>query len=87
MESLFENKPLLYSLLGAGTFLLSLVLNLSPDINARFEIVEFESDVSAGNAELDLLCALSSFVQVPGPLNIDSGLIFFAETIRSSVPY
>nr|CAB3224441.1 manganese-transporting ATPase 13A1 [Phallusia mammillata] len=44
MESLWENKPLLYSLVGAGSFLVALVTNALPEVNQQFEIVEFENE-------------------------------------------
>ncbi|XP_076821565.1 endoplasmic reticulum transmembrane helix translocase-like [Clavelina lepadiformis] len=44
MESLWENKALLYSLIGSTTFLLALVAGLIPDINDQFEIVHFETE-------------------------------------------
>lgn len=44
MESLRENRILLYSLVGTGSFILGLALGVMPDINKEFSIVEFDSD-------------------------------------------
>ena len=46
MESLLENKALLYSLAASTAFLLGLVTGAAPDLNKQFEIVLFESEVS-----------------------------------------
>lgn len=43
MESLKENRALLYSLVGTGSFILSLVMGFMPEINQEFGIVEFDS--------------------------------------------
>nr|CAG4634605.1 EOG090X00J5 [Alona affinis] len=44
MESLRENRVLLYSLVGTGSFILCLALGVMPDINKEFSIVEFDPD-------------------------------------------
>nr|SVE74947.1 EOG090X00J5 [Daphnia dolichocephala] len=44
MESLKENRVLLYSLVGTGSFILGLVLGIMPEINQGFGIVEFEPE-------------------------------------------
>lgn len=44
MESLMENRVLLYSLVGTGSFILSLVLGFMPEINAEFGIVDFDPE-------------------------------------------
>ncbi|XP_039268965.2 endoplasmic reticulum transmembrane helix translocase-like [Styela clava] len=44
MESLFENKALLYSLVGSGTFLICLVTGAMPDVNAQFQITEIDPE-------------------------------------------
>lgn len=49
MESLSQNKSLLYSLIGTVAFILGLC-GFSPVLATKFEIVEFPSDVSAINA-------------------------------------
>ncbi|XP_076043398.1 endoplasmic reticulum transmembrane helix translocase [Oratosquilla oratoria] len=41
MESLMENKALLYSLLGSGSVVFALALGLVPDFAQQFEIVDF----------------------------------------------
>ncbi|KAF4518172.1 hypothetical protein B566_EDAN007864 [Ephemera danica] len=41
MESLSENRALLYSLLGSGLAVLALAMGLLPDLAAQFEIVDF----------------------------------------------
>lgn len=45
MESLLQNKSLLYSLLSSAAVILGLC-GFLPDLAAQFEIVEFPSDVS-----------------------------------------
>ncbi|XP_059616454.1 endoplasmic reticulum transmembrane helix translocase isoform X2 [Phlebotomus argentipes] len=44
MESLKENRLLLYSILISGFIVICLALNISPDLTTTFEIVEFPSD-------------------------------------------
>uniref|UniRef100_A0A1B6ILU3 Endoplasmic reticulum transmembrane helix translocase n=4 Tax=Homalodisca liturata TaxID=320908 RepID=A0A1B6ILU3_9HEMI len=44
MESLVENKALLYSILGSAVSILALALGIVPDIANQFEIVDFPSD-------------------------------------------
>ena len=44
MESLKENRVLLYSLIGTGSFILGLVLGFFPEINQEFGIVDFEPE-------------------------------------------
>ncbi len=44
MESLKENRVLLYSLIGTGSFILGLVLGFFPEINQEFGIVDFETE-------------------------------------------
>uniref|UniRef100_A0A0N5AJ36 Cation-transporting ATPase n=1 Tax=Syphacia muris TaxID=451379 RepID=A0A0N5AJ36_9BILA len=41
MESLFENKPLLYSLLFSGAAVFTLASGVSPDLLLKFELIEF----------------------------------------------
>lgn len=41
MESLLENKALLYSLLASGGFILCMITGSVPEINQQFEIVSF----------------------------------------------
>ena len=46
MESLTENKPLLYSIFGSFLAVAALVTGLLPDLSAQFGIVDFPLDVS-----------------------------------------
>ena len=45
MESLFENKPLLYSVAASAAAVSALASGLLPDVANHFEIVEFTSEV------------------------------------------
>lgn len=45
MESLRENRALLYSLLVSGTVIAALASGLLPDVSKHFELVEFETEV------------------------------------------
>jgi cation-transporting ATPase 13A1 len=45
MESLSENRALLYSLLGSGMAVLALAMGLLPDLALQFEIVDFPPEV------------------------------------------
>ncbi|XP_023310344.1 manganese-transporting ATPase 13A1 isoform X2 [Anoplophora glabripennis] len=44
MESLKQNKALLYSILGSGGVVLALTLGLVPELSAQFEIIDFPPD-------------------------------------------
>ena len=46
MESLQENRALLYSLLGSGSVVFALALGIFPDFAHQFEIVDFPPEVS-----------------------------------------
>lgn len=46
MESLWENKLLMYSLASSTAAIFALALGVVPDIAHQFEIVDFPSDVS-----------------------------------------
>lgn len=46
MESLRENKMLMYSILASSGVVLSLALNLIPDLQSAFQIIDFPDDVS-----------------------------------------
>jgi hypothetical protein len=46
MESLIENRPLLWSVIGSMVAVVSLVLGTIPDLCNQFSIVDFPSDVS-----------------------------------------
>jgi len=41
MESIFENRPLFFSVLLSGFAVLGLVSNISPEINEKFDLVQF----------------------------------------------
>lgn len=45
MESLLENKALLYSLLGSGGVVLALAVGIVPEFAQQFEIVDFPPEV------------------------------------------
>ena len=46
MESMRENKALLYSLVSTGSFILLLALGWSPELCEQFSIVDFPDEVS-----------------------------------------
>lgn len=46
MESIFQHKPLFYSILGSGAVVLALTLGILPELSAQFEIIDFPPDVS-----------------------------------------
>lgn len=46
MESLKENKPLLYSILFSGSAVVVLAARLMPELSDQFQIVLFPDDVS-----------------------------------------
>lgn len=54
MESLRENRLLLYSILASSGVVLCLALNLIPDLQSAFQIIDFPSDVSL--IFLSLIC-------------------------------
>lgn len=60
MESLWENKALMYSIAGSAAAILSLALGVFPDIAGQFEIVEFSSEVRIHF----ILIFLQSFLQL-----------------------
>lgn len=49
MESLTQNKPLLYSMVLSGGTVLALALGIVPELAAQFEIIAFPPDVSCKN--------------------------------------
>lgn len=58
MESLFENKPLLYSLLFSGAAVFILASGMSPDLTIKFELVEFMPEfrnILVANVAIDLI--------------------------------
>ncbi|RXG55213.1 Manganese-transporting ATPase 13A1 [Armadillidium vulgare] len=46
MESLRENRALLYSLLGSGSVVVALALGIIPEFAQQFEIIDFPSEVT-----------------------------------------
>lgn len=46
MESLRENRLLMYSILASSGVVLCLALNLIPDLQSAFQIIDFPNDVS-----------------------------------------
>ncbi len=53
MESLKENKALMYSLSGTGTFIVLLALGWLPEVSEQFGIVDFPPDVSRISVLMD----------------------------------
>ena len=47
MESLKQNRALLYSILGSGGLVLALTLGIVPELAEQFEIIDFPPDVSS----------------------------------------
>lgn len=45
MESLFENRPMLFSVLGSGISVFILASNIMPAFNEKFELVNFSNEV------------------------------------------
>ena len=45
MESLFDNKPLLYSLMASCSALVVLASGIIPELSAQFELVYLEAEV------------------------------------------
>jgi len=60
MESLTQNKPLLFSLVGNFAVILLLACGFLPDLAVQFEIVDFPSQVSLHNAQGIKLIAIYS---------------------------
>lgn len=46
MESLIENKPMLYSVIGSGFGVFLLAANVMPEMNEKFQLVELPDEVS-----------------------------------------
>ena len=47
MESLWENKALLYALSATASFILILALGWLPELDEQFGIIEFPTEVSS----------------------------------------
>ncbi len=56
MESLRENKALLYSLASTGCFIAMLAAGWLPEMSQQFEIVDFPEDVSSPKMSQSVLC-------------------------------
>jgi len=59
MESLTENKALLYSVVGSAGAILALALGIFPDMAYQFEIVDFPAEVSCCLPYCPYLCLMS----------------------------
>lgn len=79
MESLKENRALLYSLVCTGSFILCLAVGAMPDVNQEFGIVDFDSEfrnILTGVLIADFVLAfvvdrLCLFVFGEGKLKVD----------------
>ena len=69
MESLRENRLLMYSILASSGVVLCLALNLVPDIQSAFQIIDFPDDVSRIIKGLILINFSSPFL-VPQDFNL-----------------
>lgn len=45
MESLAENKPMLFSILSSGVAVFALASNIMPELSQKFELVEMPDQV------------------------------------------
>ena len=52
MESLWENKALLYALSATASFILILALGWLPELDEQFGIIEFPAEVSIINRNI-----------------------------------
>lgn len=59
MESLRENRLLLYSILASSGVVLCLALNIVPDLQSAFQIIDFPADVSKGTLNNLLILKLT----------------------------
>jgi len=62
MESLRENKPLLYSVCGSGLIIFSLAAGWLPDVAAQFEIIDFPPEFRKTLMQVLLLDAAVAFL-------------------------
>lgn len=46
MESLIENRPMLFSILSSGIAVFLLASNVVPALNTKFELVDFPDEVN-----------------------------------------
>ena len=56
MESLYENKPLLYSVMASTSAIVALASGMLPDLAAQFEIVELETEVRDDEIKSLVIC-------------------------------
>lgn len=70
MESLRENRLLLYSILASSSVVLCLALNLVPDVQSAFQIIDFPDDVSNLRFSFVYDCINCHFFTVPKNFNI-----------------
>lgn len=61
MESLKENRPLLWSIVASISAVTLLVLGSSPDLCSQFSIVEFPAEVRDGQLHSHVLPLVSQF--------------------------
>lgn len=45
MESLIENRPMLFSILSSGLAVFALASNLFPELNEKFELIQLPYEV------------------------------------------
>jgi len=62
MESLLENRPLLYSLAGAGGFVVMLALGWLPEFSNQFSIVDFPDEFRSILIQVLAVDAVAAFV-------------------------
>ena len=64
MESMRENKALLYSLVSTGSFIVLLALGWSPELCEQFGIVNFPDEVSHKSCQIDVEIKFDLFISV-----------------------
>lgn len=62
MESLRENKALMYSLSATGSFIALLALGWVPELSEQFGIIDFPEEVSCFFCHLNFFCSLNCYV-------------------------
>jgi hypothetical protein len=62
MESLTENKALLYSVVGSAGAILALAMGIFPDMAYQFEIVDFTAEVSCFHTICSSILCPSHFI-------------------------
>ena len=63
MESLWENKALLYALGGTGSFIMVLALGWVPELDQQFGIVDFPPEVCSNKIITNIIIQLTSMNQ------------------------